>query len=294
MKKIYQLVKIIIIVTSINLNAQGVYQILNIPYSARFIALCGTGVADSYQTVSFNPASLNTNNVIVGFHIIKLPMDISFTRIESIFPKNNNNIFFEIKNIDYGDLIDGYNYRKFSAIETSLKLGIKKPLFNTISTSISFEYIYSSISQFVSQAIVSTLGMRAETIDGYNGFALSIENFGIMFDYYDNFEEKINIKYRFSGYQKLRYAPTTIYFNLINDQYNKYTSSISIESKYKSLINFRFGLGRIDLYKKKIFDQYDYSFGIGLNYKNYIIDFGFKNIDKIGILSGISINYKMP
>ena len=294
MKTIYQLIKIIIIFIPININAQGVYQILNIPYSARSVALCNAGIADSYQTISYNPASLNTNDFVVGFHVLKLPMDITFTRFEAILPNKNNILFLDIKNADYGYFIDGISSKKFSATETNIKLGFKRPLFNIVSTSISFEYIYSSISEFISQAIVSTLGIRAETIDSKNGFAISIENFGIMFDYYQEEKEEINTKYRFSSYHKLRYTPSTVYFSIANNSNDKYISSISIESKYRSLLNFRFGLGRIDFSEKKLLNKYDYSFGIGLCYNNYIIDFGFKNINNIGIVSGVSLNYKMP
>ena len=293
MKIKYQLIKIVLIFASMNLNAQGVYQILNMPYSARDIALCNTGIADSYHSISYNPASLKANNFIVGFHILKSPMDISFTRIEAIIPKENNILFFEIKNADYGNFIDDLNSKEFSARETNLKLGIKKPFFNTISGSISVEYIYSSISKFISQAIVSTVGIRAETINGNNGFGISIENFGIMFDYYDDSIEEIIIKYRFSGYHKLKYTPSTIHFSILNDNYSKYISSISIESKYKSLINFRVGIGGIDPMEKKLLNKFDYSFGVGLYYNNYLIDFGFKNINNIGVLSGISMRYKI-
>ena len=100
-------------------------------------------------------------------------------------------------------------------------MGIKHPFFNTISSTIVFEYIYSAISEFISQGITSTVGVRAETISGNHGLALSIENFGMMFDYYSQILEEINTKYRFSSYHKLKYIPSTIHFNIVKNNYNK-------------------------------------------------------------------------
>ena len=278
----------------LNIRAQGIYPILSIPYSARSIALCGSGTTDSNYSISYNPSSINTKSYIIGFHTISLPLDVSYNRLEAIIPTNNKTLFFEIKNIDYGSFYDDLENSSFNAKETDIKLGIKKSFYDTFSGSATIEYIYSSISSYISQAFVTSLGIRAETLNSRNGFSVSIENNGVIFDYYNQSFERINNIYRVSGYHRLKYLPSQININFIHDSYKSSLASISIESTIKSIASVRFGIGSILLTNTQHFSNYNYSFGVGLKYSSYIIDFGIKNINEIGLLSGISIHYMIP
>ena len=291
-KKLINIIIYLFVIT--NINAQGIYPILSMPYSARSIALCSSGTTDSDYSISYNPSSINTDKIIFGFHSTSLPLDISYNRLETIIPRGNKIYFLEIKNIDYGQFYDNLEQTEFSAKETDVKFGIKKPFYDTFSGSISFEYIYSSISTYISQALVTSIGVRAETLSGQSGFSISIENNGRIFDYYNKSFEKINRMYRVSGYYKLKHASSKINYNFTQDSYNNSLGSISLESKIKSIIILRLGIGSIQMNQKTYFTNYDYSFGLGLKYQNYILDFGVKNINNIGLLSGLSIHYIIP
>ena len=285
---------IFVIFFSLNINAQGLYPILSMPYSARSISLCSSGTTDSYYSISNNPSSINSQFNIIGLHSISLPLDISYNRIEAILPSKNKIIFIDIKNINYGQFYDDLENSTFTANETDIKFGLKKSFFNTFSGGLSIEYIYSSISDYISQGIVLSIGVRAETLDSQNGISASVENNGIIFDYYNKSFEKIDNIYRISGFHKLKYLPSQINVNMIYDSYNLSWGSISFESKVKSIFMLRSGIGSILLNRKQHFSNFDYSFGFGIIYEKYIIDFGVKNINDIGLISGISMHYIIP
>ena len=125
-----------------------------------------------------------------------------------------------------------------------------------------------------------------------NGFSFSIENYGIIIDGYRDNVDKINPKYRLSAYHKLLYAPAILNFDLINGTHTKALLASSIEIYIKEIILTRFGIESI-INKNYNQNRYHFSFGIGINYKKYILDFGMKNMGNLGLLSGISVHYIM-
>ena len=282
-----------LILTS-TINTQGLYPILNMPYSARSISLSESGTSNAFYSISYNPASIKVDKILFGFHSILLPLNISYNRLEFIYSIGNNTYYTEIKNIDYGTFYDDLLNTQFRAQEIALKFGTKRPFYNTFSGSLSIDYIYSYIANYVSQGLAVSAGIRAETISGRNGFSLSLENSGMIFDRYNQSNEGINSNYRFSTYHKLLYAPANLNFDITHDSYNNSHLSSSIEIKIKSIIILRLGIGSINLEKNINQNNYQYSFGFGINYNNYILDYGVKNIKNIGLSSGLSIHYIMP
>ena len=122
-----KLIKIFILLANIStINAQGLYPILNMPYSARSISLSESGTSNALYSISYNPASLKADKILFGFHSILLPLNISYNRLELIYARGNNTYFTEIKNIDYGTFYDDLLNTQFSAHEISLKFVVPK------------------------------------------------------------------------------------------------------------------------------------------------------------------------
>ena len=70
--------------------AQGNFQILNIPPSARLLALSNSAHSINDVTNSYNPASIHTNKKNINIHSHLYPANIMYVKTEIIFPINEN------------------------------------------------------------------------------------------------------------------------------------------------------------------------------------------------------------
>ena len=95
--------------------AQGTYSILSNPYSVRSLGLSNSSSANEINSLSYNPASIKADGIILGFHSIYLPLDIVKSRFELIIPCKDNIFFSDITSLDYGSFKDGITNNIFKS-----------------------------------------------------------------------------------------------------------------------------------------------------------------------------------
>lgn len=313
---------------SAQIGGSTVYQLLNLPPSARSAAL-GGWVPSAWDKdpalVYHNPAlanekmnnqlSLNYSNYLAGirYGYLAYSHDLGKWGTPVIGMQYiNYGTFIEAN--EYGDILGD-----FSAAEYSLNLSYSYALDSLISVGITIRPIYSVLERYTSWGIGSDFGMHYHSANNQFAFALVARNFGTQLTTYATpGREKLPFEVLAGINYKLKYAPFRLHFTARNlQQYNLRPASdvlpddasflkksghnitlaldhviAGVEFVPGNLLAIRIGynfLRRTELRMSDYGGATGFSFGAGLNLGNIIIDYALANYHVSGMTHSLSL-----
>ena len=275
----------------------GSYEILNTPQNARSLGLSNSIAAHDVYIFGNNPANISIRSNINSFYYSYLPGNMYLLSTQNIIKKNKHNFAVKISLLNYGKIIDSKSNQESYAYDGLLEIGYKKELVKIISLGISGGYLISNISGYSSHLIYSKIGIRNRLLKKKIGIGLSVENIGYIIKSYTGYKENLPTLCRMSVYYKLKYIPLTINTNLIKRSKNNtyhFVSGLELKASKITLIRLGFNSNRNQNFTNDLSSDLisGISFGIGVRFKNKILDLGFMNIGPAGFIIGVSLSNK--
>lgn len=230
--KLYNAFLLFILSSSLTITAQvggeSVYQFLNIPTSARQIALGGEVLTlenDINQPI-WNPASISRNldrKVSVNYASYLAGINIGSISYAREISRRIGTVHASIKYLDYGTLIgadiNGLETGSFTANDIAISLGYA---YNVPNTSwyigVNLKLISSNISSFSSIGIATDVALQYQSPFKPYSFALAARNMGTQIKSYNGVYEKVPFEVALGGSYRLEHVPLKWYFTLDNLQ----------------------------------------------------------------------------
>lgn len=295
MKKLF----LLFFILSQFLFAQNTFEFLKIHSSPRAAALAGAYITntDDVNNIFYNPA---------GIALVKdSPISLSFTsyfgdvKLYSVAHsreiENIGRFAGAIKYINYGKFIqadkNGTKLGEFGANEFSLLLGYAKNIYDNFYVGANANFVYSQISEYNSSGIAFDLGGQYLIPSENIVIALSIRNYGTQLSTYSGIKESLPLNVSLGVSKKMQNMPFTFYFmfnklnnndDSISDKLKRF--SFGGELNLSKAVTIRVGYDaekRKDLKLGTTTGLVGFNLGVGLNIKDYLIDYSFSSYGEI-------------
>jgi hypothetical protein len=230
MKSNYFLLITIIFSLSVNsqVGGESVYQFLNLPTSARQVALGGevlTLIDDVNQPI-WNPAVINPemdNKLSANYSSYLAGINIGSLSYARLISRRFGTIHASIKYLDYGVLIganeQGIETGDFSASDIAISIGYAVNLpWTNMYFGANVKLINSNISNFASVGVASDFGVLYYSPYKPFSFTLVARNLGTQIKSFNGEIEKLPLKVALGASYKLQFVPLKWYFTLDNLQ----------------------------------------------------------------------------
>ncbi|MBC8478873.1 MAG: PorV/PorQ family protein [FCB group bacterium] len=285
-----------ILLIPVFLQAQSTFEILNIPHSARDLALTQSGSALSNHNISTNPASMVSDEVVLFLDYLQYPADIALHSVSGLYPLQNSLFAFSLINLDYGSLKDSESLISFSARDLVFQAAWKTQLWNSLSAGVSVKYLYSKIADYSANGAAVTVGLRTRLLEKRLGIGLSLENFGRMFSSYDEKRESLPSAARLGLYYQPIHLPAVLSVDVLNyqDSDPKFVGGIEFSTSEKFVIRVSSSSYKKDLEVGEFNEKFisGMAGGIGLKFTEFNIDISFQDMGPAGVVSGFGIQYR--
>ncbi len=216
--------------TSINAQVGGeaVYQFLNLPTSARQVALGGevlTLIDDVNQPI-YNPSTIRLemdNQLSVNYTSYLAGINIGSIAYAKQFSKKLGTFHGNVQYLNYGSLIGadeaGNETGNFNASDVAISVGYAIPLpLKDIYFGANLKFINSSIQRFSSTAIASDFSLLYFNPEKPFVFTLVARNVGTQLKSFETVTEKLPFKVAFGASYQLQYVPLKWYATFDNLQ----------------------------------------------------------------------------
>jgi hypothetical protein len=203
------------------LNAQvggaSVYEFLNLPSSARQVALGGetlTLVDDVNQAI-WNPSIISTeldNKISVNYSNYLAGISLGSVSFSKVISRRFGAIHGSVKYLNYGTLIgadaQGNETGNFTASDLAISMGYARNIPNSnFFIGANLKLINANIDQFSSIGIASDISVLYNS--SFQPFAISLvaRNFGTQLTSFDGTKEKLPFKIALGASYQLEYVP---------------------------------------------------------------------------------------
>jgi hypothetical protein len=310
------------------IGGRSVYQLLNLPPSARSAALGGMvpGVWDNDPALVYhNPALANRNmNNQLSLNYSDYLADIRYGYLAYSHDLGKwGTPVIGIQYINYGTFIEANEYGdilgNFSAAEYTLNLSYGYSLDSLISIGATIRPIYSVLERYTSWGIGTDFGIHYHSANNRFAFTLVARNFGTQLSTYATpTREKLPFEILTGINFKLKYAPFRLHLTARNlQQFNlrpatavvpqdagflkKYGQNVllaldhvvaGVEFVPGNVISIRLGynfLRRTELRMNDYGGASGFSFGAGLNFGKFTLDYALASYHVSGLTHSLSL-----
>ena len=209
-------------------GGESIYQFLNLPTSARQVALGGEVLTllDDVNQPIWNPSVINENidnKLSVNYTSYLAGINVGSVSYAKTFSRRFGTLHGSIKYLDYGTLIgadsQGNETGNFNANDIAISVGyaINLPWTNFFMGT-NLKLVNSTISSFTSTGFALDFGVLYFSPYKSYSFTLVARNIGTQIKTFNGTSEKLPLKIAFGGSYKLEYVPLKWYFTLDNLQ----------------------------------------------------------------------------
>ena len=289
--------KISLIILFTNLFSQSIFQILNQPSDAKTMALLNGASAMPSNIISSNPASIETDIIMLRITQIKLPADIHINEISFINNWKKGAIFGKIKTANYGKIIDGINNNETNANDVAIEIGYKTNYLDLISIGITSGYITSQIAESRSTGIFTNLGMRFHIVENRIGLVASLNNMGTQLVYYENTPEPLPTSFRTGLYFMPLHLPAMfnvdILKNIIEDEL-QYIGGIEFHPLNNLVLRISSSSLKKELSTGEFYTDFfsGIAMGMGIITGKIEIDLSVHNMGPAGLAMGLTLGWR--
>ena len=237
-----------------------------------------------------------SNNKIkkkVSSSIFRLPQDINMTSFQYISVPYTSNYFhyFSMNIIDYGDFSDSESNISFNAKDIILKHNLIKPINNKLQGTIGATYMNSNIENYAS----SVLSMESSLSMKHKNFLVhtSINNYGFVINHYTSHNESLPAYYNISIMYLPKYLDSVLLIS------HNYFNNYSITNLFGELMikdNYSITVGYSSIAQKLYYEDFSSNFftgaslGFNIQYQDYILNFGIKNLGATGMINSVTFS----
>jgi len=311
------------------IGGTAVYQLLNLPPSARSAALGGLvpgAWADDPALVYHNPALANSkmnNQLSLNYSNYLADIRYGYLAYSHDLGKWGTPVI-GMQYINYGTFIEANEYGdilgNFSAAEYSLNLSYSYSLDSLLTVGITIRPIYSVLERYTSWGLGSDFGIHYHSANNQFAFTLVARNFGAQLTTYATPDrEKLPFEVLSGVNFKLKHAPFRLHLTARNlQQYNlRPTSEVlpddasfikksghnitlgldhmvaGVEFVPGDLLAIRIGynfLKRTELRMTEYGGAAGFSFGAGLNFGKISIDYALASYHVSGMTHSLSLH----
>jgi len=214
--------------TYAQVGGESVYQFLNLPTSARQIALGGEVLTllDDVNQPLWNPSVINPeidNMLSANYSSYLADIHIGSISYAKVISRRFGTIHGSIKYLDYGSLIgadeQGIETGNFNASDIAISVGYAFNLpWTNLFMGANIKLINSNISNFSSTGIATDVGILYYSPYKTFSFTLVARNIGTQIKSFNGVIEKLPFKLALGASYELEYVPLKWYFTLDNLQ----------------------------------------------------------------------------
>jgi hypothetical protein len=311
MKKIFLIMSFITVLTISTLSAEvwdaAIPSLMMDSYGARQMALGDTftGLADDINTISVNPAGLNTlYSTELSLMYLSYPLDMSFIHAAGGSPLGElgyiaaSLTLFSVADFEEIDLVGNKTGNSLSAGDLLVNAGYARTLLKNLSAGVNLKFVNSKLVDesstgfgfdigFLYKMDMAVLGGR-ELTDNL-GIGLSIQNLGTSLNYGNEdtlLPKNLRIGAGYKGYTDEKHGITFAFdINMPND--SDMIPGIGIEYSFMKMLFGRMG------YKLSGREADHFSFGLGGQYsfsgKPVSFDYALVPLSDIGTMHSFSL-----
>ena len=265
------------------LYCQSEFQILTIPNEVSHLS--SNGIKNE---------NLLENNVNIfqdykySFNVIQYPASIRLYN----FKMNK----FYLSFLDFGLLEDRINdtlYKTFSAYEIIGHFFIEKKIRNNI-VKFKFGFLNSKIYNYSAFAQSNSISFKSILRENNVLIGLSIENFGILFKSYTEYNQKLPVQYRFS-FNKIFKSFELSYDLLYQKYFEEFQNILCLKFYPDDKLSFQ--ISNSSNYSDLSFEDNKYhflsgfGFGLEIYLKDTILNLGIQNLGSAGTAFGTSVSF---
>lgn len=228
MKFVIKLVFLMSFVSYSQIGGESVYNFLNVPTSARQVALGGKVITllDDVNQPLWNPATINLeidNKLSVNYS--NFLTDISYASVSYAHMINRN----------FGTLQSGISYANYGKFIEADENGVETGIFNAYDLAFSVGYAYqipfsnfsiganakvinSVIHDYSSFGVVADFGLLYENDNQPYVFTLAVRNVGYQITTFDGTQEKVPLEILFGASYRVENVPIRWYLTVDNLQ----------------------------------------------------------------------------
>ena len=280
---IFNIFKNILIIYLFISNLNG--KIIEEALTAKALAISNGFSAISCDQGCVNPASLNNIKLITITTINRQPKINSQSFLIS-FPIKNKNFQIETQLNDYGIFKDFISNNVFSSKAWYFGFSTKSTIMDLFSIGVKLNYSRLSIANWNNSTFTLNTGIKTKLIDGRAGIGLTIQNINLFFSKKENHSILIGTFYSPKKF------PGSLSLDLYNEINWRGVFSIQIDPSENIIIFISNTTDVKYLYTGSIYQNLIAGIGIGfmLNWNNYSITYGARNLGQGGWINGISLS----
>lgn len=281
------------------LNAQSVFEFLKLNSSPRAEALGGTFLSnnDDVNVIFYNPAGINKlTGKPVSFSFLNYFSDIKlFSLAYSQEIEGIGRLAAGIKYLNYGDFVkadqNGNKLGDFGANDMAFMAGYSNELIENLLVGVNIGFVYSSISDYSSTGLFGDLGVQYLIPSQKITVGATINNLGTQLSTYNGLNESLPLNISLGVSKEMERIPLTLYlaFNYLNKDSDKITDNFKnfnagAEIRLSKSFKMRLGYNnqkRKDLKIGTTSGLAGFNFGLGLNIKDYLLDYSFSSYGEV-------------
>ena len=309
MHKFLWSISAILIIVNLEVFAQdATFQFLRLDASPRAAALAGSYVSnnDDPNVIFYNPAGIKMlKDRPISFSFLKHLMDInsaSFSYSQEF--EDIGRFAAGIIYINYGNFIEadatGNQTGEFGAGDIAFLIGYANELDANFYYGATIKFIYSSIADKSSTGLAFDFGAHYTIPESRWNFGISILNLGSQLSSYQNTKESLPLDIRIGLSKELEHLPFRFYasLNKLNEDQDSFTDrfkqfTLGGEFKLSETLRLRLGYDNEKRRELKIGTSTGLAginAGVGIKISDYLFDYAFSSMGKIGSLHRIGIS----
>lgn len=282
---------------------------LQIIYSARAMSMAQamTGVKETIDGLQFNPAAiLKVDGINVNSTFSSYLVETNGGAVHVLMPRSDIVTYgFQLHYLNFGtidrtEITQNNEYLDtgdtFGASNMIMGFSAARYINPSIDLGFSLKYIYDKIDSYSASAVVVDAGMIHHPMNEKVQVGVAIRNLGKQVTYFTDkkYDEKLPFTFAaglsYQAKQNLLFA-----FDLSKPKAPDLITRFGAEYDFHPMLKARAGYSA-NSSNWKTDGKWDWSsgltFGLGFNWKDYVLDYGVASYGNLGFINQLSLNYK--
>ncbi len=282
---------------------------LQIVYSARAmsVAQAMTGVSATIDGLQFNPAAiLKVEGTNARTTFSSYLVDTNGGAIHLLLPHSEEVTYgvqlhyLNFGQLDRTEITQNNEYldmgETFGASNIIFGLSAARYINPQIDLGITLKYIYDKIDTYSASAVALDLGMIHHPMNEKIKVGIAVRNLGSQLSYYTDSKYSEKLPFTFAAGLSYQMKPNLLgSFEISKPKGPDLIGRFGIDYKIHPMLNARAGYST-NSSNWKTGGEMDWAsgltFGMGFNWKDYVLDYGVASYGNLGLINQVSLNYR--
>lgn len=282
---------------------------LQVIYSARAMGMARamTGFSGVIEGMQFNPASvLQIEDKVLSSTFSSYVVESSGGALHFLYPKNENVTYgvmlhyLNFGQIDRTEVTSGNEYldlgETFGASNIMFGLTAARMINPSIDLGVSLKAIYDNIDTYSAAAVVLDGGLVHHPENEKIQVGIAIRNLGTQVAYYTEDKYKEGLPLTFAAGISYQLKPSILAaIDISKPKASNLSVKFGAEGQIHPMLKLRGGYNTNSA-DWKTGGDWDWSsgftFGVGFNWKNYVLDYGVASYGNLGFVNQLTLQYQ--